>query len=69
MLMRRTDDELFLFEEQFWSGIDLAQLYREGNQAVADGQLAHRCGESFSEPALKSFRAYPSSHIWMLTRY
>ena len=39
MLMRRTDDELFLFEEQFWSGIDLAQLYREGNQAVADGQL------------------------------
>jgi biopolymer transport protein TolQ len=39
MLMRRTDDELFLFEEQFWSGVDLAQLYREGNQAVADGQL------------------------------
>ena len=39
MLMRRTDDELLSFEERFWSGIDLAQLYREGNQAVADGQL------------------------------
>ena len=39
MLMRRTDDELLAFEERFWSGIDLAQLYREGNQAVADGQL------------------------------
>ena len=39
MLMRRTDDEMLSFEERFWSGIDLAQLYREGNQAVADGQL------------------------------
>ena len=39
MLMRRSDDELLVFEERFWSGIDLAQLYREGNQAVADGQL------------------------------
>ena len=39
MLMRRTDDELLVFEERFWSGIDLAQLYREGNQPVADGQL------------------------------
>ena len=39
MLMRRADDELLVFEERFWSGIDLAQLYREGNEAVADGQL------------------------------
>ena len=38
VLMRRADDELLVFEERFWSGIDLAQLYREGNQAVADGQ-------------------------------
>jgi len=37
MLLRRTDDELVAFEEHFWSGIDLADLYREGNQAVADG--------------------------------
>ena len=68
MLMRRTDDELFLFEEQFWSGIDLAQLYREGNQAVADGQLPTGV-ESLSGLVLKSFRAYPSRNIWMLTRY
>ena len=39
MLMRRADDEWLVFEERFWSGIDLAQLYREGNEAVADGQL------------------------------
>ena len=37
MLYRRMDQELVAFEEHFWSGIDLAQLYREGNQAVADG--------------------------------
>ena len=39
MLMRRADEALLSFEESFWSGIDLAQLYREGNQAVADGEL------------------------------
>ena len=39
MLMRRADEALLSFEERFWSGIDLAQLYREGNQAVADGEL------------------------------
>ena len=39
MLMRRADDELLVFEERFWSGIDLAQLYREGNEAVSEGQL------------------------------
>lgn len=39
MLYRRMDHELIAFEEDFWSGKDLAQLYREGNQAVADGVL------------------------------
>ena len=38
MLMRRADEALLSFEERFWSGIDLAQLYREGNQAVAEGE-------------------------------
>ena len=47
MLMRRADDELLVFEERFWSGIDLAQLYREGNQAVADGQLPTGVGSVF----------------------
>ena len=27
------------FEQQFWSGIDLTQLYRQGNAKAADGQL------------------------------
>lgn len=39
MLYRRMDHELLTFEEDFWSGKDLAQLYREGNQAVSDGVL------------------------------
>ena len=37
MLLRRTDEELVAFEAHFWSGIDLSELYRQGNQAVADG--------------------------------
>jgi len=39
MLYRRMDQELLAFEEHFWSGVDLAQLYREGNESVADGQV------------------------------
>ena len=37
MLYRHMNQELTAFEEHFWSGIDLVQLYREGNQAVVDG--------------------------------
>ena len=63
MLMRRTDDELFLFEEQFWSGVDLAQLYREGNQAVADGQLPTGV-ESLFRAGFKEFsRLTQQSHM------
>jgi len=63
MLMRRTDDELFLFEEQFWSGIDLAQLYREGSQAVADGQLPIGA-ESLFRAGFKEFsRLSQQSHM------
>ncbi|MEE4203451.1 MAG: protein TolQ [Halieaceae bacterium] len=39
LLLRRTDIELLTFEERFWSGIDLAKLYREGNEAVTEGHL------------------------------
>lgn len=35
---RNAKDEMYRFEESFWSGIDLAQLYREGNERAADGQ-------------------------------
>lgn len=34
---RTAANEMYLFEERFWSGIDLAQLYREGNERAADG--------------------------------
>lgn len=36
---RNARDEMFLFEERFWSGIDLSQLYREGNDKAADGHM------------------------------
>ncbi len=35
--MRNARDEMYVFEERFWSGIDLSQLYREGNEKSADG--------------------------------
>ncbi|MEM9254934.1 MAG: protein TolQ [Pseudomonadota bacterium] len=34
---RNARDEMYLFEERFWSGIDLSQLYREGNDKAASG--------------------------------
>jgi biopolymer transport protein TolQ len=34
---RNAHDEMYHFEEQFWSGIDLSQLYREGTQQANDG--------------------------------
>jgi len=35
--LRNANDEMYRFEERFWSGVDLAQLYREGNDKAADG--------------------------------
>lgn len=34
---RNSRDDMLSFEEQFWSGIDLAELYREGNERASDG--------------------------------
>ena len=34
---RNANDEMYRFEERFWSGIDLSQLYRDGNDKAADG--------------------------------
>ena len=34
---RQSLGDMLAFEDQFWSGIDLAELYREGNQRAADG--------------------------------
>lgn len=36
---RNARDEMYVFEERFWSGIDLSQLYREGNEKSADGEV------------------------------
>ncbi|MEK9807525.1 MAG: MotA/TolQ/ExbB proton channel family protein, partial [Halieaceae bacterium] len=54
MLYRRMSDELTNFEEHFWSGVDLAELYREGNQAVADG-VVHTGVESIFRAGFKEF--------------
>lgn len=35
---RKSLNEMYEFEERFWSGIDLAQLYREGNELAAEGK-------------------------------
>ena len=34
---RNSREEMYHFEERFWSGIDLAQLYREGTEKASDG--------------------------------
>ena len=35
--LRNAREEMYSFEERFWSGIDLSQLYREGNEKASDG--------------------------------
>jgi biopolymer transport protein TolQ len=39
LYFRSASAEMLDFEEHFWSGIDLAQLYREGNERAADGEV------------------------------
>jgi biopolymer transport protein TolQ len=36
---RNSHNDMIRFEEQFWSGIDLSQLYREGNERAAEGHV------------------------------
>ena len=36
---RNSREEMYHFEERFWSGIDLAQLYREGSEKASDGHV------------------------------
>jgi biopolymer transport protein TolQ len=38
LYFRNANDEMYRFEERFWSGVDLSQLYREGNDKAADGR-------------------------------
>jgi biopolymer transport protein TolQ len=37
LYLRSAHNEMYRFEERFWSGIDLAQLYREGSEKSSDG--------------------------------
>ncbi|MEZ5573380.1 MAG: protein TolQ [Halioglobus sp.] len=37
LYFRNASDEMYRFEERFWSGVDLSQLYRDGNDKAADG--------------------------------
>ncbi|WOJ95266.1 protein TolQ [Congregibacter variabilis] len=39
LYFRSAGAEMLDFEEHFWSGVDLAQLYREGNERAADGEV------------------------------
>jgi len=38
LYLHNAREEMYGFEERFWSGIDLSQLYREGNETASDGQ-------------------------------
>lgn len=37
---RNVGNEMYEFEERFWSGIDLSQLYREGNERASEGEAS-----------------------------
>ena len=68
IILQRANEELLDFEDRFWSGMDLAQLYREGSDAiekVSISPVVRRC----SERASKSFRSCPASPIWMPRRW
>lgn len=51
---RSARSEMFEFEERFWSGIDLSQLYREGNERASDGASAFGM-ESIFRAGFKEF--------------
>jgi len=38
LYFRDARDEMYRFEERFWSGIDLSKLYREGNERSNEGR-------------------------------
>ncbi|MEM9760240.1 MAG: protein TolQ [Pseudomonadota bacterium] len=39
LYFRSANAEIIDFEDHFWSGVDLAEVYREGNERAADGTL------------------------------
>ena len=60
---RNAHDEMYQFEERFWSGIDLAQLYREGR---SNGRGHAMMGmESIFRAGFKEFSAWRNSRTWI----
>lgn len=51
---RNSTDESYQFEEKFWSGVDLSQLYREGSERAAEGK-AIGAMESIFRAGFKEF--------------
>ena len=70
---RSAHDEMYQFEERFWSGIDLAQLYREGNEKTSDGhnilgmESIFRAGfKEFSRLAKQSEQTVNDGHVHLV---
>ena len=68
IILQRANEELLDFEDRFWSGMDLAQLYREGSDAIEEG-VDITGGEALFRAGFKSFRSCRASPIWMPRRW
>jgi biopolymer transport protein TolQ len=51
---RNANNEMYDFEERFWSGIDLSKLYREGNETANNGGVVFGM-ESIFRAGFKEF--------------
>ena len=54
IILQRANEELLDFEDRFWSGMDLAQLYRQGSDAIEDG-IDITGGEALFRAGFKEF--------------
>ena len=54
IILGRANEELLDFEDRFWSGMDLAQLYREGSDAIEEG-VDITGGEALFRAGFKEF--------------
>ena len=54
IILGRSNGELLDFEDRFWSGMDLAQLYREGSDAIEEG-VDITGGEALFRAGFKEF--------------
>ncbi|HCJ39243.1 MAG TPA: protein TolQ, partial [Halieaceae bacterium] len=54
IILQRANAELVAFEDRFWSGMDLAQLYRDGSDAI-DAGTDITGGEALFRAGFKEF--------------